>query len=105
VIDQANNQVQYTYDLNNQLKTVVQANAPDPAPNNTTTYAYDTNGNLTSLKDAKTHVTTNVFDAFNQLHQETMPAANRRRELTMRRAICKRSSITTARPPRTRMTA
>jgi YD repeat-containing protein len=75
VIDQANNQVQYTYDLNNQLKTVVQANAPDPAPNNTTTYAYDTNGNLTSLKDAKTHVTTNVFDAFNQLHQETMPAA------------------------------
>jgi len=74
VIDQATNKVQYTYDFNNQLNTVVQANAPAPAPKLTTTYGYDTNGNLTSLEDANTHITTNVFDAFNQLHQETMPA-------------------------------
>ena len=74
VIDQANNQVQYNYDLNNQLTKVTQASAPDPAPKLITTYGYDTNGNLTSLEDANTHVTTNVFDAFNQLQQEAMPA-------------------------------
>ena len=73
VIDQANNKVQYTYDLNNQLKTVVQVNAPDSS-HNTTTYGYDTNGNLISLEDANTHTTQNAFDGFNQLQQETMPA-------------------------------
>jgi RHS repeat-associated protein len=52
---------------------VVQVNAPDSS-HNTTTYGYDTNGNLTSLEDANTHITANVFDVFNQLHQETMPA-------------------------------
>jgi RHS repeat-associated protein len=73
VTDQAQNQVQYTYDLNNQLKTVVQVNHPDPA-HNTTAYDYDTNGNMSTLKDANAHTTTNAFDVFNQLNLEQLPA-------------------------------
>jgi RHS repeat-associated protein len=73
VTDQAGNQVQYTYDLNNQLRSVVQKNHPDPA-HNTTAYGYDSNGNLTTLADANAHTTQNGFDPLNQLGQETMPA-------------------------------
>jgi len=65
--------VQYAYDLNNQLRQVMQLNHPDPS-HNTTAYNYDTNGNLTTLEDANTHTTTNAFDVFNQLNLEQMPA-------------------------------
>ena len=84
VTDQAGNQVQYTYDLNNQLRSVVQKNHPDPA-HNTTAYGYDSNGNLTTLTDANAHTTRNGFDPLNQLSQETMPAGRRRRGCTTRR--------------------
>ena len=73
VTDQAGNQVQYTYDLNNQLRSVVQKNHPDP-DHNTTAYGYDSHGNLTTLTDANAHTTQNGFDPLNQLGQETMPA-------------------------------
>src|SRR5208283_652578 len=73
VTDQAQNQVQYTYDFNNQLRQVIQLNHPDPS-HNSTAYNYDTNGNLTTLEDANTHITTNAFDVFNQLNLEQMPA-------------------------------
>jgi RHS repeat-associated protein len=65
--------VQYTYDLNNQLRQVIQLNHPDPS-HNSTAYNYDTNGNLTTLEDANSHTTTNAFDVFNQLNLEQMPA-------------------------------
>ena len=45
VIDQAGNEVDYTYDAANQLKTVVQKNHPNPS-HNTNSYSYDGLGNL-----------------------------------------------------------
>ena len=69
--DQAKNQVQYAYDLNNQLRSVVQTASPNPQ--NATAYGYDSNGNLTALEDANTHTTQNGFDPLNQLQQETLP--------------------------------
>jgi YD repeat-containing protein len=90
--------VQYNYDLNNQLRQVVQLNHPDPA-HKTTAYGYDTNGNLTTLEDANAHTTTNAFDVFNQLNLET----DARRAVTdphlrCRRQPAERWSITTAGP-------
>ena len=66
--------MQYTYDLANQLKSVVQVNHPDPDPaRHTTSNGYDGSGNRTSLSDANTHVTQNGFDLLNQLNQEALP--------------------------------
>jgi YD repeat-containing protein len=41
------------------------------AVNQTTTYAYDANGNLTSVSDPLTRVTTNAYDALNRLITNT----------------------------------
>jgi RHS repeat-associated protein len=72
VTDQAGNTVQYTYDVANQLKSVIQANHPDPA-HNTTAYGYDNNGNLTASTDANGHSTATVFDVLNELISTTLP--------------------------------
>ena len=70
--DQAGNQVQYTYDVANQLSTVVQLNHPNPA-NNANFYAYDPLGNLAALTDENLHTTQNLFDLYGEPVQKTLP--------------------------------
>jgi RHS repeat-associated protein len=72
VTDQAGKTVQYTYDAANQLSSVIQAAAPDPA-HNTTAYTYDPNGNLITSTDANGHTTQTPFNVLNELTSTTLP--------------------------------
>ena len=72
VTDQAQNQVQYTYDAANQLTSVIQVSSPNTNAN-TTIYGYDANGNPIVLTDANSHSTNNIFDVFDELTQKTLP--------------------------------
>ena len=70
--DQAGNQVQYTYDGANQLKTVVQLNSPNTG-NNTNTYGYDNDGKLSTLSDENDHTTQNAFDLAYEMTSKVLP--------------------------------
>jgi YD repeat-containing protein len=54
--DQADNQVQYSYDAANQFASVIQLNSPNTGQN-TTVYGYDGDGNPIAFEDANTHTT------------------------------------------------
>jgi RHS repeat-associated protein len=56
------------------LKTVVQANHPNPS-NNTNSYGYDHGGNVISLSDENGHTTRNAFDLLYQPVSKTLPDA------------------------------
>jgi RHS repeat-associated protein len=72
VTDQAGNIVNYTYDAANQLLTVVQHNSPSQ-PTLTNQYNYDPLGSLTSLEDARSNTTQNLFDQYGEPTQKTLP--------------------------------
>ena len=72
VTDQAGSVVRYTYDAANQLKTVVQANHPNPS-SNTNYYGYDNLGNPANLTDENLHTTQNGFDLFSDILSKTLP--------------------------------
>jgi RHS repeat-associated protein len=72
--DEANNQVQYTYDAANQLTSVVQVNSPN-SPANTTTVGYDADGNPITLEDANLHTTVSNFDLLGEVTAKTLPDA------------------------------
>jgi RHS repeat-associated protein len=74
VTDQAGNIVNYAYDAANQLLTVVQHNSPIQ-PTLTNQYTYDPLGNLTSLEDARSNTTQNLFDLYGEPTQKTLPIA------------------------------
>ena len=55
------------------MKTVVQENAPHPAPFNTNSYGYDDLGNLTGLTDERGDTTQNAYNQLSELTQKTLP--------------------------------
>ena len=72
VTDQAGNTVQYNYDAENQLTSVVQLNHPNPS-NNTNVYGYDVLGDLTSVADENGNTTQNSFDMYREPVSKTLP--------------------------------
>jgi len=74
-INQDGRVIKYTYDAANQLKTVVQENAPSAAPFNTNSYGYDDLGNLTGLTDERGDTTQNAYNQLSELTQKTLPAS------------------------------
>ena len=72
VVDQAKNEVAYTYYPDNKLETVIQKDSPSTS-NNTNYYSYDYLANLIGLTDANLHITAKSFDLFLNPVAKTYP--------------------------------